>query len=147
MPATRTARKSPASLRTQPTSRWERMTSHDSTHIAACSPAWTQTASMRCACIHSSRNHGAANDSVGKSKHWLSAPWKSDHAAGRDRMRENEPDPFSHPTTAYAPYGLSTSGLVLPCTLNEHINGGSAFSNSRLMSPRTSSASGGTCLN
>jgi REP element-mobilizing transposase RayT len=95
MPATRTARTSPASLRTLPTSRWERMTSHGSTHIAACSPAWTQTASMRCVCIRSSRNHGAASGSASKSKRWLSAPWKSDHAAGRDRMRGNEPDPFS----------------------------------------------------
>lgn len=33
---------------------------------------------------------------VGKSKRSLSAPWYSDHAAGPDPTRGNEPDPFSH---------------------------------------------------
>ena len=76
------------------TSRWERMASRGLTHIVDRLPVWTHTASMRCACIRSSRNLGAASDSVGKSKRWLSAPWRSGHAAGRDPMQGNEPDPF-----------------------------------------------------
>lgn len=62
-----------------------------------------------CACTPSNRSLGAASDFPNSSKRSCSDRCWSDHAAGRNRIRKNEPDPFSRRTPrARCPWRSST---------------------------------------